>query len=169
MLLEPEISGKKRKALTQKKLKHHGEKIKQVRLHSKEPWLLAAQYNGTAQIFNYETQVPERVLEISKEHLRCCAFIEERNWALFGGDDNKIRGFNYHTQEKVFEALEHKDFVRDMLPLSSLGKLVSCSDDKNIIVWKVGTSIFLILVIIPVRQSRQICVICFVFLAFCDP
>lgn len=67
MLLESNTANsKKKRSLTQKKLKHHGEKIKQVRLHSKEPWVLAAQYNGSAQIFNYETQTSERLFEVSK-------------------------------------------------------------------------------------------------------
>lgn len=133
---EPSSTPKK-KIFTKKKFKHHGEKVKKVRLHSKEPWLLTSLYNGNAQLFNYETQTLEKTFEVSKDRLRTGLFIENRNWAVFAGDDKTIRGFNYNTQEKMFEIEEHGDFVRELLYMEKLDKLVSCSDDNSIIIWDV--------------------------------
>jgi coatomer subunit beta' len=127
----------KKKIFTKKKFKHHGEKVKKVCLHSKEPWLLSSLYNGNAQLFNYETQTLEKTFEVSKDRLRTGLFIENRNWAVFAGDDKFVRGFNYNTQEKIFELQEHSDFVRDLLYVEKMDTLVSCSDDNSIIIWQV--------------------------------
>jgi coatomer subunit beta' len=133
---DPDTSTKKR-IFTKKKFKHHGEKVKKVCLHSKEPWMLTSLYNGNAQLFNYETQTLEKTFEVSKDRLRSGLFIENRNWAVFTGDDKKIRAFNYNTQEKIFEIEEHSDFVRDLLYIEKLDTLVSCSDDHSIITFKI--------------------------------
>ena len=132
-------SSQKKKIFTKKKFKHHGEKVKQVKLHSKEPWVLTVLYNGSAQLFNYETQSIEKTFEMSKDHLRTGVFIENRNWMVVAGDDMKIRGFNYNTQEKLFEVEQHKDFIRDLLYIEATDTLVSCSDDYSMIVWDIRT------------------------------
>lgn len=132
---DPTVQTKKR-IFTKKKFKHHGEKVKKVFLHSKEPWMLTSLYNGNAQLFNYETQTLEKTFEVSKDRLRSGLFIENRNWAVFAGDDKIIRAFNYNTQEKIFEKEEHKDFVRDLLYLEKMDMMISCSDDKSIIIWE---------------------------------
>ena len=133
-LSEP-LESSRKKIHTKTKFKHHGDKVKQVRLHSTEPWILTSMYNGKAELYNYETQTLEKTFEVSKDHLRAGIFMENRNWAVFGGDDKSIKAYNYNTQEIVFQSTEHTDFVRHLLYIEIVDILVSCSDDKSIIVW----------------------------------
>lgn len=38
------------------------DRVKCIDLHSKEPWMLASLYNGNVHIWNYESQVNNRII-----------------------------------------------------------------------------------------------------------
>lgn len=119
---------------TTKKFKHYGDKVKSLSIHPDKPLLATAHYNGKLSVFNYDTQSIVKTLDVSEKPLRCVI------WApgdrLFtAGDDLKIKGFNFHTTDKICEFEAHKDFLRKIVfnPISNY--LLSCSDDKTIIQW----------------------------------
>lgn len=119
---------------TTKKFKHYGDKVKSLSIHPDKPLLAAAHYNGKLSVFNYDSQSLVKTLDISEKPLRCVIWAP--NDRLFtAGDDLKIKGFSFHTTEKICEFEGHKDFLRKIIfnPISNF--LLSCSDDKTIIQW----------------------------------
>ena len=66
--------------------------------------------------------------------MRFAIWISEEKIATCG-DDLKIRIFNLHTTQKLFELEAHEDFIRNLAYDSRTHTLVSCSDDKTIKVW----------------------------------
>lgn len=119
---------------TTKKFKHYGDKVKSLSLHPDKPLIATAHYNGKLSIFNYDTQMLVKTFDVSDKPLRCVI------WAtgdrLFtAGDDLKIKGFNFHTTEKICEFEAHKDFLRKIIFNTLSNYLLSCSDDKTIIQW----------------------------------
>ncbi len=51
------------------------------------------------------------------------------------GDDKKIRVYNYHTTQKIYEFGSHDDFIRKIVFHSPTNELITCSDDKTVRVW----------------------------------
>jgi coatomer subunit beta' len=120
---------------TNKKFKHYGEKIKSLNFHPTQNLLLASQYNGKLVIFNYESQQESKVISVSEEPLRCSIWLNNDQIACVC-DDKNIRVFNYHTTQKLMQFQGHDDFVRKLVYNPSTNEIVSCSDDKSIIVWE---------------------------------
>jgi coatomer subunit beta' len=117
-----------------KKFKHYGEKVKQISFHSNKPLIMMAHYNGEVTIFNYNTQTLSKKLEISKKPLRTAIWAGE-DWIVTAGDDLKIRIYNFHTTQKLYEFEGHKDFIRKVIFNSTFQYFLTCSDDKTIIKW----------------------------------
>ena len=51
------------------------------------------------------------------------------------GDDFKVRVYNYHTTQKIYEFCEHRDFVRKIAYSPTTNELVTCSDDKRVLIY----------------------------------
>lgn len=125
-----------------KKLKHYGEKVKQISFHQSKPLLLMAHYNGEVSIFNYNTQTLLKKIEASKKPIRTAIWAGE-DWIVTGGDDLKIRIFNFHTTQKLYEFEGHKDFLRKVIFNPNFQYILSCSDDKSIIKWSLSGEKFI--------------------------
>lgn len=104
-------------------------------MHPTEPWVLAAMYDGTAKIWNYETEVIVKSFEVSNEPIRACKFVARKNWIILGGDDFNIRVFNYNTSEKVHQFEAHPDYIRAIDVHPSQPYLLTSSDDMTIKLW----------------------------------
>ena len=119
---------------TTKKFKHYGEKVKQISFHPSKPLVLMAHYNGEVSIYNYNTQTLTKKLEVSTKPIRTSIWAGE-DWIVAGGDDLKVRVFNYHTTQKLHEFEGHKDFLRKVIFNPNFQYFLTCSDDKTIIRW----------------------------------
>lgn len=122
---------------TSKKFKHYGNKVKQVGLHPTKPLVLMAHYNGEVSIFNYATQALAKKIEASEKPLRSAIWAGE-DWVVTGGDDLKIRVFNFHTTQRLFEFEGHKDYIRKVVFNPAQQYFLTCSDDKTIIRWGIS-------------------------------
>lgn len=109
--------------------------MKGVDVHSSEPWLLTSLFTGTVQIWNYETGVLLRAIEVSKEPVRACRFIPRKNWIALGGDDMQIRIFNTNTFEKVAQFEAHSDYIRALAVHPTQPFLLSTGDDMVVKMW----------------------------------
>eukprot|EP00172_Hildenbrandia_rubra_P000517 Plantae.Rhodophyta-Hildenbrandia_rubra.ctg12622.p1 GENE.Plantae.Rhodophyta-Hildenbrandia_rubra.ctg12622~~Plantae.Rhodophyta-Hildenbrandia_rubra.ctg12622.p1 ORF type:complete len:944 (-),score=142.09 Plantae.Rhodophyta-Hildenbrandia_rubra.ctg12622:380-3211(-) len=116
-------------------LSTQSERVKCVDIHPTEPWVLATQYDGRVQIYNYVTGGVVKSWETSELPVRCGVFVPRKQWVIVGSDDMQIRVYNYNTMEKVkvFEA--HYDYIRGLAVHPTLPLLVSCSDDMYIRLW----------------------------------
>lgn len=47
-----------------------------------------------------------------------------------------IRIFSFHTTKKLVEFKGHNDFIRRVIFNPITKEIISCSDEKNIILWK---------------------------------
>ena len=47
-----------------------------------------------------------------------------------------IRMFSFHTTQKLYQFQAHNDFIRRVLYNDLTKEIISCSDEKNIIVWE---------------------------------
>ena len=72
---------------------------------------------------------------MSSNHLRTGIFIPNKNWIALGGDDKKIRIFNYNTLEKLEDIEAHSDFVRCIAAHPTQKLLLSSSDDYSVKLW----------------------------------
>lgn len=122
---------------TTKKFKHYGNKVKQIALHPSKPLVLLAHYNGEVSIFNYSTQALAKKIEVSAKPLRSAIWAGE-DWVVTAGDDLKIRVFNFHTTQRLFEFEGHKDFIRKVVFNPSQQYFLTTSDDKTIIRWGIS-------------------------------
>lgn len=119
---------------TTKKFKHYGDKVKQIAFHPSKPLVLLAHYNGEVSIFNYATQALAKKLEVSQKPLRSAIWAGE-DWVVTAGDDLKVRVFNFHTTQRIFEFEGHKDFIRKVVFNPAQQFFLTCSDDKTAIRW----------------------------------
>lgn len=110
-------------------------RVKGVDVHSSEPWLLTSLFTGTVQVWNYDTGVLLRSLEVSKEPVRACRFIPRKNWIVLGGDDMQIRVFNTNTFEKVAQFEAHSDYIRALAVHPTQPFLLSTGDDMVVKMW----------------------------------
>lgn len=119
---------------TTKKFKHYGEKVKQIGFHPSKTLVLMAHYNGEVSIYNYATQALTKKIEASPKPLRTAIWAGE-DWIVTAGDDFKVRVFNYHTTQKLYEFEGHKDFIRRVVYNPTQQYFLSCSDDKTLMKW----------------------------------
>lgn len=124
-----------------KKFRHYGDKVKQISFHPSKPLIMMAHYNGEMSIFNYNTQTLNKKIEVSKKPIRSAIWAGE-DWIVTAGDDLKIRVFNFHTTQKLYEFEGHKDFLRKVIFNPVFQYFLTCSDDKSIIRWSLQNDNF---------------------------
>uniref|UniRef100_A0AC35TLA9 Coatomer subunit beta' n=1 Tax=Rhabditophanes sp. KR3021 TaxID=114890 RepID=A0AC35TLA9_9BILA len=118
-----------------RKLLARSDRVKCVDLHPTEPWALVCLYNGHAHIWNYETQILVKSIEVSDLPVRTGRFIARKSWIITGSDDNHIRVFNYNTLEKVHNFEAHSDYIRTIIIHPTKPFVLSAGDDSLIKVW----------------------------------
>lgn len=118
-----------------RQLSARSERVKCVDMHPVEPWLLSALYNGTVQVWNYESQTMIKTFEVTDLPVRAAKFVQRKNWVITGSDDMLIRIFNYNTLEKVHQFEAHTDYIRSIAVHPTQPLLLSSSDDMTIKMW----------------------------------
>ncbi|KAH6905713.1 WD40-repeat-containing domain protein [Coprinopsis sp. MPI-PUGE-AT-0042] len=118
-----------------KKLFAPSDRVKSVDFHPTEPWLLAALYNGTVNIYNHNTGALVKSFEVAEVPVRCAKFIPRKHWFVAGSDDFQLRIFNYNTHEKVAAFEAHPDYIRCLTVHPTLSIVLTGSDDMTIKAW----------------------------------
>ncbi|CAD5226880.1 unnamed protein product [Bursaphelenchus xylophilus] len=111
------------------------DRVKATDLHPKEPWMLAALYNGNVHIWDINSQNLVKTFEVSELPVRAAVFVPRKNWIVTGSDDMKIRVFNYNTLERVHEFEAHSDYLRSIAVHPTQPFLLTSSDDMLIKLW----------------------------------
>ncbi|KAI9221346.1 coatomer WD associated region-domain-containing protein [Blastocladiella britannica] len=111
------------------------DRVKCVDIHPTEPWVLAALYNGSVWVWNYETQATVKTIEVSELPLRAAKFIPRKSWIVGGGDEMQLKVFNYNTLEKVAQVDAHSDYIRSISVHPTQPMVLSCGDDFTIKLW----------------------------------
>jgi WD40 repeat protein len=110
-------------------------RIKSVEFHTKEPWILLAQYSGEVAIWNVDKdQTPGVRFPVSELPVRVAKFIERKEWIVTASDDMRIRIFTFHG-EKMHDFEAHDDFIRSIELHPTLPYIITSSDDMLIKVW----------------------------------
>ncbi|KDO20685.1 hypothetical protein SPRG_13436, partial [Saprolegnia parasitica CBS 223.65] len=118
-----------------KGLKTRSIRVKSVAFHPTEPWVLSGLYDGTATIWNYETEELVKSFEVSSLPVRSVQFVARKQWIVASGDDMHLTVFNYNTMAKVVSVEAHHDFVRYVEVHPILPILLTCSDDMAVKMW----------------------------------
>lgn len=111
------------------------DRVKATDLHPKEPWMLAALYNGHVHIWDYTAQHLVKTFEVCELPVRAAIFVARKNWIITGSDDMKVRVFNYNTLERVHEFEAHSDYLRAFAAHPTQPFLLTSSDDMLIKLW----------------------------------
>lgn len=118
-----------------RQLSARSDRVKSVDMHPKEPWVLAALYNGKVYIWNYNTQEVVKQFEVTDLPVRCAKFIVRKQWVVAGADDMYVTVHNFNTMEKVTRFEAHSDYIRSIAVHPSLPCILSSSDDMLIKMW----------------------------------
>jgi len=118
-----------------RQLSARSDRVKCVDMHPSEPWMLASLYNGTVQVWNYETQTMIKTFEVTELPVRAATFVPRKHWVVTGSDDMMIRAFNYNTMEKVHMLEAHTDYIRSVAVHPTQPFVLSSSDDMTIKLW----------------------------------
>lgn len=73
-----------------RKLLSRSDRVKSVDLHSTEPWICAALYNGNVHIWNIEAQQLIKTIEVCTNPVRAAKFVARKNWIVTGSDDMQV-------------------------------------------------------------------------------
>ncbi|KAI0033319.1 coatomer protein [Vararia minispora EC-137] len=119
----------------QRKQFNRSDRVKAVDFHPTEPWLLAGLYNGSVNIYSYDTGALVKTFEVSEVPVRCCRFVARKNWFVAGSDDFQLRVFNYNTHEKVIAFEAHPDYIRCLTVHPTASIIFTGSDDMTIKAW----------------------------------
>jgi len=118
-----------------RKFTARSDRVKSLEFHPREPWLLAALYNGHVYIWNYNTQSLAKDIEVTNFPVRAARFVARKEWVITGADDMKIRAHNYNTLESVVAFEAHQDYIRSLAVHPTQPYVISSSDDMLIKLW----------------------------------
>ncbi|URE07335.1 hypothetical protein MUK42_20287 [Musa troglodytarum] len=137
-------------------------RVKGLSFHSKRPWVLASLHSGVIQLWDYrmgtlidrfdEHDGPVRGVHFHKSQPLfvsggdvffpwggCHILALDARSYLFlpdlGGDDYKIKVWNYKTHRCLFTLLGHLDYIRTVQFHDEHPWIVSASDDQTIRIW----------------------------------
>ncbi|KAI9189697.1 Coatomer subunit beta' [Blastocladiella emersonii ATCC 22665] len=111
------------------------DRVKCVDIHPTEPWVLAALYNGSVWVWNYETQATVKTFEVSELPLRAAKFVARKSWIVAGGDETQVKVYNYNTFEKVAQFEAHTDYIRSISIHPTQSLVLTSADDFLIKLW----------------------------------
>lgn len=67
--------------------------------------------------------------------VRAVNFHETQQMFVSGGDDHKVKVWNYKTKKCMFTLNGHLDYVRTVEFHKELPWIISCSDDQTVRLW----------------------------------
>mmetsp|Transcript_59015 Transcript_59015/g.104866 ORF Transcript_59015/g.104866 Transcript_59015/m.104866 type:complete len:1226 (+) Transcript_59015:36-3713(+) len=111
-------------------------RVKGVSFHPKLSWILASLHNGTIQLWDYRIG---SLIDKFEEHeggpVRGICFHLTQPLFVSGGDDYKIKVWNYKLRRCIFTLLGHLDYIRTVEFHDEYPWILSASDDQTIRIW----------------------------------
>jgi len=111
-------------------------RVKGLSFHPKFSWILASLHNGTIQLWDYRIGA---LIDKFEEHeggpVRGVCFHTSQPLFVSGGDDYKIKVWNYKMRRCVFTLLGHLDYIRTVEFHDEYPWILSASDDQTIRIW----------------------------------
>jgi coatomer protein complex subunit alpha (xenin) len=111
-------------------------RVKGVSFHPKLTWVLASLHNGTIQLWDYRNGC---LIDKFEEHeagpVRGVCFHLNQPLFVSGGDDYKIKVWNYKMRRCIFTLLGHLDYIRTVEFHDEHPWILSSSDDQTIRIW----------------------------------
>ncbi|CAL5444003.1 unnamed protein product [Camellia sinensis] len=121
--------------LTMKEHEHRSERVKSLDFHPTKPWILTSLHSGTICIWNYQSQVIEKSINVTESPVRSAKFVAHEQWIVAGADDKFIRVYKFNSDEKIKEFEAHTDYIRSVVVHPTLPYVLSASDDMLIKLW----------------------------------
>ena len=118
-----------------RKLLARSQRVKGLDIHPTEPWVASSIFSGQVHIWNYQTQVLVKTIEVSEKPVRTVRFIPSQQWIVTGDDLAYIRVYNYNTLERVVSFAAHTDYIRSIAVHPTQPWILSASDDGLIKRW----------------------------------
>mmetsp|Transcript_23313 Transcript_23313/g.51496 ORF Transcript_23313/g.51496 Transcript_23313/m.51496 type:complete len:1215 (-) Transcript_23313:268-3912(-) len=111
-------------------------RVKGLSFHPKLSWVLASLHNGTIQLWDYRIG---SLIDKFEEHeggpVRGVCFHASQPLFVSGGDDYKIKVWNYKLRRCIFTLLGHLDYIRTVEFHDEYPWILSASDDQTIRIW----------------------------------
>lgn len=111
-------------------------RVKGLSFHPKLSWILASLHNGTIQLWDYRIG---SLIDKFEEHeggpVRGVCFHMSQPLFVSGGDDYKIKVWNYKLRRCIFTLLGHLDYIRTVEFHDEYPWILSASDDQTIRIW----------------------------------
>ncbi|KAF4656405.1 hypothetical protein FOL47_009008 [Perkinsus chesapeaki] len=102
-------------------------RVKGLSFHPKQTWILASLHNGLGTL-----------IDTFDEHegpVRGVCFHRTQPLFVSGGDDYKIKVWNYRLRRCIFTLLGHLDYIRTVQFHNEYPWIVSASDDQTVRIW----------------------------------
>jgi coatomer protein complex subunit alpha (xenin) len=111
-------------------------RVKGMSFHPKLSWILCSLHNGTIQLWDYRIG---SLIDKFEEHeggpVRGVCFHASQPLFVSGGDDYKIKIWNYKLRRCIFTLLGHLDYIRTVEFHDDYPWILSASDDQTIRIW----------------------------------
>mmetsp|Transcript_35164 Transcript_35164/g.101263 ORF Transcript_35164/g.101263 Transcript_35164/m.101263 type:complete len:1217 (+) Transcript_35164:108-3758(+) len=111
-------------------------RVKGLSFHPKLSWVLASLHSGTIQLWDYRIG---SLIDKFEEHeggpVRGVCFHKSQPLFVSGGDDYKIKIWNYKLRRCIFTLLGHLDYIRTVEFHDEYPWILSASDDQTIRIW----------------------------------
>eukprot|EP00928_Gymnodinium_smaydae_P028308 TRINITY_DN2160_c0_g3_i1.p1 TRINITY_DN2160_c0_g3~~TRINITY_DN2160_c0_g3_i1.p1 ORF type:complete len:1244 (-),score=301.09 TRINITY_DN2160_c0_g3_i1:224-3895(-) len=111
-------------------------RVKGISFHPKLNWVLASLHNGVIQLWDYRIG---SLIDKYEEHeggpVRGVCFHVTQPLFVSGGDDYKIKVWNYKLRRCIFTLLGHLDYIRTVEFHDEYPWILSASDDQTIRIW----------------------------------
>ncbi|CAD7971042.1 unnamed protein product [Amoebophrya sp. A120] len=112
-------------------------RVKGVSFHPKLSWCLASLHNGTIQLWDYRfgTLIEKFEGEHEGGPVRGVCFHNSQPLFCSGGDDYKIKVWNYKQKRAIFTLQGHLDYIRTVQFHHEAPWILSSSDDQTVRIW----------------------------------
>eukprot|EP00397_Hematodinium_sp_SG-2012_P000797 GEMP01000798.1.p1 GENE.GEMP01000798.1~~GEMP01000798.1.p1 ORF type:complete len:1208 (+),score=227.47 GEMP01000798.1:233-3856(+) len=111
-------------------------RVKGLSFHPKLSWILASLHNGHIQLWDYRIC---SLMETFEEHeggpVRGVSFHLSQPLFVSGGDDYKVKVWNYKQKRCIFTLLGHLDYIRTVQFHRDYPWILSASDDQTVRIW----------------------------------
>jgi len=111
-------------------------RVKGLSFHPKLSWILTSLHNGHIQLWDYRIG---SLIDKFEDHeggpVRGVCFHASQPLFVSGGDDYKIKVWNYKMRRCIFTLLGHLDYIRTVAFHDEHPWIVSASDDQTIRIW----------------------------------
>eukprot|EP00929_Paragymnodinium_shiwhaense_P101409 TRINITY_DN644_c0_g2_i1.p1 TRINITY_DN644_c0_g2~~TRINITY_DN644_c0_g2_i1.p1 ORF type:complete len:1222 (+),score=326.60 TRINITY_DN644_c0_g2_i1:199-3864(+) len=111
-------------------------RVKGLSFHPKLSWILSSLHNGQIQLWDYRIG---SLIDKFEEHeggpVRGVCFHLTQPLFVSGGDDYKIKVWNYKARRCMFTLLGHLDYIRTVEFHDEYPWILSASDDQTVRIW----------------------------------